>query len=170
MKEINAANSTLNTALTPSLTSASNAALGAPFRLVLFSGLLLATLLLATLIEARAEPRRLLERAQRIAALTDWKQGYGAVPWDRKGNSYYWITNNQLLIFRSGDIEKGQDNWRLFRLDTTTFKETPLPALSARFNQTRGVHGWHSVSPDGKWLLWIGNGYCAALLNGSRFQ
>ena len=116
------------------------------------------------------EQRPLLRIARKVAGLDAWQEGEGGKIWNRKGNSYYWLTDNQLLIFRFTDTRSDRGIWTLSRRNVATGNATALPALSARFNESQGVHGWHSISPDGRWLLWVGGrGYCAALLNGSRF-
>ena len=123
---------------------------------------------------APPQPQGLLALATKVADVKkDWDQGHGMVPWDRDGNSYRWITNGQVLVFRF----KGQarthgisnDVWQLSRRDLRTRRETPLTVLSAIFNENSAPLGSTWPSPNGKWLLCPGfGGYCVAALDGSR--
>ncbi|BCM89654.1 hypothetical protein IAD21_01501 [Abditibacteriota bacterium] len=117
-----------------------------------------------------SERKSLLGSATKVADLKAWQEGHGSLLWDRAGNSYDWITANQLLIFRFMGVRRNREIWRLSSRNRANGKETPLPALSAKFNESYGVHGRHSISPDGQWLLWMGEkGHCAAMLDGSHF-
>ena len=146
------------------------------FRLMLpLAPLLLAALLLllagSPAAAAPTESQDLLALATKVADVKkDWDQGHGAQGWDHLGNTYFWMTNGQVLVFRfKGRTRSREDVWQLSRRDLRTRRETPLTALSALLNRNSIRYLDASLSPDGRRLLFPAfGGYCTAALNGSQ--
>jgi hypothetical protein len=110
--------------------------------------------------------RPLLDVATRHAQLGRW--GDSVYPY------YWWLSDQEIAVFRSAAKEDWQDTarWKVLRQNVDTGEQTPLPGLTDVFNRSEGMPWEGALSPDGKWLLWTGkeNRIFCATLDGSQFR
>jgi len=66
------------------------------------------------------------------------------------GDFYGWLSNDAFLLART---DRDHPRGVLFRRELASGRETPLPALTALYNQADGGSILR-ISPDGQWVLW----------------